>query len=260
MIDVKKAYVTFKKYIGNYDLENERINLKVIHTYHVAKTARMLAKELSLSIEQQDLAEVIGLLHDIGRFEQVRLYDTFNDRLSVDHASKGLEVLYANQFIRSFVSSTAYDSIIYKSIENHNKLKLGRGLSEEELLFCKIIRDADNIDIFRGLLDQKLENFGQIGTDDISKEVLSPYFYESFSEERLLEYSKAKTDMDIMVAIITHIFDLEFNLSLKIIKDNDYIRKMVKKLNCQDSYTKEKMEKIVILSDEYISKRLGDGS
>ena len=62
--------------------------------------------------------------------------------------------------------------------------------------------------------------------------------------------------MDIMVAIIAHIFALEFDESLRIIKENDYINKFVKRLNCQDKYTKEKMNEIAKMSNEYISKKL----
>ena len=256
MIEILKAKEVFKQYISNYDTKNGRINLKIIHTYHVAENSKMIAKNIGLNQEEQDLAELIGLLHDIGRFEQVRLYNSFNDKETVDHASKGLEILYADKLIRKYIKDDKYDAIIYKSIGNHNKLHIEKGLTEQELLHTKIIRDADNIDIYRGLLEQKIEDFGKFGTEDISKEVLTPYFYESFKEERLLEYDKAKNDMDIMVAIIAHIYALEFDESLKIIKENDYINKFVKKLNCQDKYTKEKMNEIAKMSNEYIDEKL----
>lgn len=256
MINILNAKGVFKQYVSNYDFDNGRISLKIIHTYNVAKNSRMIATNIGLSEEETDLAELIGLLHDIGRFEQVRLYDSFNDKTTVDHASKGLEVLYADKLIRKFVEKENYDAIIYKAIQNHNKLQIEKGLTEKELIHSKIIRDADNIDIFRGLLEQKIEDFGQIGTTDISKEILTPYFYESFKEQRLLEYSKAKTDMDIMVAIIAHIFTLEFKKSLEIIKEKDYINKFIKRLNCQDLYTKEKMDEIAKISMEYIERKI----
>lgn len=256
MINILNAKEIFKQYVSNYDADNGRISLKIIHTYNVAKNSRMIANNIGLSKEDTDLAELIGLLHDIGRFEQVRLYDSFNDKTTVDHASKGLEVLYADKLIRKFVEEENYDAIIYKAIENHNKLRIGKGLTEQELTHAKIIRDADNIDIFRGLLEQKIEDFGQIGTTDISKEILTPYFYESFKEERLLEYDKAKTDMDIMVAIIAHIFTLEFKESLEIIKEEDYINRFVKRLDCRDSYTREKMDEIAKISMDYINRKI----
>lgn len=256
MINILNDKEVFKQYVSNYNSDNGRINLKIIHTYNVAKNSRMIANNIGLSKEETDLAELIGLLHDIGRFEQVRLYNSFDDKKTVDHASKGLEVLYADKLIRKFVKEEEYDAIIYKAIENHNKLRIEKGLTEQELIHTKIIRDADNIDIFRGLLEQKIEDFGKIGTTDISKEILTPYFYESFKEERLLEYDKAKTDMDIMVAIIAHIFTLEFKESLEIIKEEDYINRFVKRLDCKDLYTREKMDEIAKISMGYIDRRI----
>ena len=52
--------------------------------YHVAEEARRIAKSLNLSEEEQDLAELIGLLHDIGRFEQWKWYGTYSDKLTMD--------------------------------------------------------------------------------------------------------------------------------------------------------------------------------
>ena len=51
-----------------------------------------------------------------------------------------------------------YDCIIYKAINNHNKFEIERGLSERELLHCKIIRDADKLDIFRVKEEDSFEN------------------------------------------------------------------------------------------------------
>lgn len=73
-------------------------------------------------------------------------------------------------------------------------------------------------------------------------------------------YSNAKSDMDIIVAIIAHIYTLNFKESLEIIKENDYINKFVKRLNCQDKYTKEKMDEIPIIAMDYIDKKIkGEG-
>ena len=257
MIDIIEAQKCFQEYVSNYDKENTKIKLKIIHTFKVAENSRMIAKGIGLSEEEQDLAELIGILHDIGRFEQFRLYETYADKTSVDHASKGLEVLFGDKLIRKFVKEDKYDTIIYKAIGNHNKLNIGKGLSEKELLFTKIIRDADNLDIYRGLLEQKIEDFGHIGTDDIRKEKLSPEFFEDFKKETLLIYANAKTDMDVIVAIIAHLYALNFETSLKIIKEQNYINRFVKRLDAKDPYTKEKMDEIAKISMDYINKKIG---
>lgn len=260
MIDILKAKTYFKEYISNYDINEPKINIKVVHMYHVAQNSKTIAQKIGLSEEEQNLAELIGLLHDIGRFEQVRLYNTFSDKNSIDHGQKGVEVLFGDKLIRKFVLDDENDAVIYKAINNHNKFKIEKGLSDYEMLHCKIIRDADNIDIFRAILDgvQKIEEFGHLGSTDISNEILSPEFFEDFKKEKPLIYENAKSDMDIMVAILAHIYILEFDESLKIIKENNYINRFIKKLDCKDEYTKKCMKEIELIATNYIDKKINE--
>ena len=248
MVDIVKAKKYFKEYVSNYDIN--------VHTCNVAENARKIANMLGLSEEEQDLAELIGLLHDIGRFEQVRIYNTFFDKISVDHAEKGVEVLFKDNIIRNFINDTSYDEIILKAVRNHNKLEIESGLSDKELLHVKIIRDADNLDIFKVFTEQKIEDCVILGTQDISKEKLTPEFLDKFKEERLLAYSDAKSDMDFMVVCFAHLYGLNFKETLILLKENDYINKIVKRLNCQDEYTRQTMNEIAIIANNYIDRTI----
>ena len=256
MVDIVKAKKYFKEYVSNYDINVPRINIKFIHTCNVAENARKIANMLGLSEEEQDLAELIGLLHDIGRFEQVRIYNTFFDKISVDHAEKGVEVLFKDNIIRNFINDTSYDEIILKAVRNHNKLEIESGLSDKELLHVKIIRDADNLDIFKVFTEQKIEDCVILGSQDISKEKLTPEFLDKFKEERLLAYSDAKSDMDFMVVCFAHLYGLNFKETLILLKENDYINKIVKRLNCQDEYTRQTMNEIAIIANNYIDRTI----
>jgi len=256
MIDIKKAKVYFEKYVSNFDENHPRINLKMIHTYHVAENARKIAELLKLDYEDVDLAELIGLLHDIGRFSQWELYSTFSDKMSIDHGTKGVEVLFGDKEIRNFIEDDKYDPIIYKAINNHNKLEIEKGLSEYELLHCKIVRDADNLDIFRSFLESRLEDHTHLGAEDVSKEILTPEIFEDFKKEKTIVYANLKTDMDTMVAIIAHIYAINFKPTLEMVKENDYINRLVKKINAQDSYTREKLDEIAEYAMNYIERRI----
>ena len=44
MIDMLKAKEVFKEYISNYDITEPRINIKIIHMYHVAENSKKIAK------------------------------------------------------------------------------------------------------------------------------------------------------------------------------------------------------------------------
>ena len=138
MLDNLKARQLLKKYIEKYDFSNPRIKLKAAHIYRVADVAKQIATELNLSKEQIDLAELIGLLHDIGRFEQLRIYDTFKDGESVNHADMGVKVLKENNFIQEFCNDEKYYDIIYTAILNHNKYKIQDELAYLQALHLKL--------------------------------------------------------------------------------------------------------------------------
>ena len=256
MIDLEKARHYFKEYIANYNMEEPRIALKVAHMYHVAEDAKTIAKSLNLPEEEQDLAELIGLLHDIGRFDQWKFYETYSDKMSIDHGQKSVEVLFGDKHIRGFVADEKYDSIIYKAINNHNKLEIEKGLSEREMLHAKIVRDSDNLDIFRSLLAHPLEEHTHMGSKDVSREILSSEIFEDFKKEKIMLYAKAKSDMDIMVVIMAHIYAINFRETLKLIQENDYIRRFVKKIDAKDADTREKLEKIADYAVEYMERKI----
>ena len=92
MIDITKSKIEFAKYAKNYDINNDKIRLKVAHMERVSKTSKDLATKLHLSEEDIQLAELIGLLHDIGRFEQLKKFNTFIDKNSINHGKFGAEI------------------------------------------------------------------------------------------------------------------------------------------------------------------------
>ena len=96
------AQQEFESYLNGYDRENDRIKLKIIHTYGVVKQAEELAERMHLSTEDTDLARLIALLHDIGRFEQLKRYDSFEPG-TMDHAAYGVKVLFDEGMIRHFL-------------------------------------------------------------------------------------------------------------------------------------------------------------
>ena len=59
-----------------------------------------------------ELAELIGLLHDIGRFEQIKRYNTFIDKNSINHGQLGVKILFDDNQIRRFIKDSKYDDII----------------------------------------------------------------------------------------------------------------------------------------------------
>ena len=97
-IDRQHVQDVFGKYTDAYDSKDPKIALKLEHTYHVAEVADQVAHSLGLSQEDCDLAWILGMLHDVGRFEQVRRYGTFVDSQSIAHALMSCQVLFPEDY------------------------------------------------------------------------------------------------------------------------------------------------------------------
>ena len=173
MIDYDKALHAFQTYVKNYDANDGKVRLKIVHTMKVAELSEMIARGIGMDEENVQLAKVIGLLHDIGRFEQLRRFHDFRDYLTVDHAQLGVEILKENHLIRSFVEDEKYDDTIFQAISNHNKYAIADGLNKNTLTHAKIIRDADKTDIFRVHIEDPVDDFLFIKKDEIKQSKIS---------------------------------------------------------------------------------------
>lgn len=191
---------------------------------------------------------MIGLLHDIGRFEQVRLYDTFSDKDSINHGEFGVKILFEDGLIRKFVEMDKYDKIIKFAILNHNKNDIEEGLTDRELLHAKIIRDADKTDIYYILTSDSKKTIW--GKEDLSKEKISDEIYREFIEDKRMNYKEIKTAADLVVCHFKFVFDLNFKITREIIKENKYIDKLYLRFSFNNKETIQRFNEIYRLSKE----------
>lgn len=256
MIDNTKAKKAFKEYVKNYDIENPKIKLKIAHIERTAEVARKMAESLELQKEDIELAELIGLLHDIGRFEQVRKYNTFVDHLSENHAKIGVDILFKDGLIRRFIEDDTYDKIIELAIINHNKDKnmLPTNLSPKEELHVKLIRDSDKVDIIYILTfdDQKT----LWDSDNLNKEIFSDEIYNEFIKDHNIIYKNRKTNADKLISQFAFAFDFNFDYGLKYIDENKYYDKLYNRFNFEDEKTRKRFKEIYNLTEKYIKERL----
>lgn len=249
MIEAKKA---FKEYVKKYNPEDEKIKIKIVHIEKVAENSKRIAQNLGLSQEDVELAELIGLLHDIGRFEQVRLYHTFVDKDSINHGKYGAKILFEDGLIRNFIKDNKFDKIIKLAIVNHNRADIEEGLTERERLHAKIIRDADKTDIFRILISGDKKAIWEKA--DLSDDKISDEIYREFVEDKRINYKERKTSADILVSHFNYVYDLNFPETRKIIRDNKYIDKLYQRFKFNDAETMKRFNEIYRLSKEYIEQ------
>lgn len=236
MINLSQAKEEFEKYVKPYGRDNVKICRKIEHSYRVIEVAKQIAKTLKLEEEDLELAKLIGLLHDIGRFEQIRIYDTFSDKDSIDHADLGVKILFEDGLIRKFIEDDKYDNIIYKAIKNHNKYAIEDGLDEKELLHAKIIRDADKTDIYEVYIRDIESNENAIfNYDNISKEKISDKVLEAVKEHKLVDRYYTVNEADRYVAALAFIFDFNFKKGLELVKERKYITKLINRVRTENN-------------------------
>lgn len=255
MIDLERARKAYREYAKNYDAKNGLIALKTAHMERVPKISKKIAEELNLDEEQVKLAELIGLLHDIGRFEQVKKYNTFVDARSRRHADIGVEILFDEGKIRDYIEDDQYDEIIKNAIYYHGRDNIGEGLDKACYLQCQIIRDADKLDIMHILLTDSPSVLFE-DEEKAYKETIADEIVEEFMKEHRVDYSKATTETERVAQWLGYAFDINFKSTLQNIYDNQYMKKIVNRFVFSNQDTIEKLKKMEEETTKFMEEQL----
>ena len=224
-----RNYVThaFEQYVSRYDANDPKIRLKIDHTRRVAALCERIAP--SAGVERVDLAWLCGMLHDIGRFEQIKRYGTFNDAVSVDHAALGADLLFGEGLIDQFSPglSGVEAGILEVAIRSHSAYRIGPGLGEAEERYCHILRDADKIDIFQVNCETPLEDIYNVTTEALHTSAVTDAVKDCFRNRTAVLRTLKKTPADYVVAHICLVFELVYPISMDIVKEQGYVDQML---------------------------------
>lgn len=230
----EKIEKRFHDYAFQYDLSDPKINLKYYHTYRVAALCEQIAHSVGLSDSDRDYAWMCGMLHDIGRFEQITRYGTFKDSESVNHAHFGVELLFEEGMITEYLPEDLTGSeladlqnLIRKSIYHHSDFRLPEDLTKREQTFCKILRDADKIDILRVNVEVPMEEIYNTTAEELRESAVSPQTLQAFMTHSAVPHSRKSTVVDHLVGHISLVFELEYPISLEIVSSQGYLEKML---------------------------------
>lgn len=251
-INRKNVINAFAEYVRNYDPSDEKIKLKIDHTYRVAGLCQRIAESLGLSEPDVDIAWLLGMLHDIGRFEQIRCFGTFNDVQSVDHAEFGADLLFKEGLIRKFAEGYYEEcelarsgneeaeqiiknnehhnkdtGLIEMAIRQHNKYRVKEDLTERQRMFCDILRDADKVDIFKVNADIPMEIIYDVTTEELKNGVITKEVLESFYKKETVLKSVRRSAVDNIVGHISLLFELVYKESYRQAKEQGYVYKLL---------------------------------
>ncbi len=223
----EKIKQAFESYTSKFDMCNPNVWMKYYHTGMVAQNCDAIAQSLGLSEEEQDIAWTIGMLHDVGRFEQLKRYNTFNDAISIDHANFGADLLFVEGLISEFLDENGYNTFIEKAIRYHSLLNVPEGLTEKEQMFCDIIRDADKVDIFRACYETGMSVVYQVTEDELNSSTITPEVFEVFLQKRAIPKSIRKTVADNLVGHAALNFELVYKKSRELTKEQGFLWKLI---------------------------------
>jgi hypothetical protein len=283
-LDRKKVEKVFSDYANNYDLSDVKIHLKAVHTYHVAENADRIAESIGLERPDRDLAWLLGMLHDIGRFEQLRQYHTFTDGISVNHAMLSADILFGKDhfkaddkkdresnrpigclpddasskqapLIRSFIDDPSKDPLIEKAIRLHNVFRLPVDLTEREQTYCDILRDADKIDIFRVNVETPRTEIYDLTEEEFLTSDLSDEVFQSVMDHQNVLRRPGLTAIDKIVSHFALVYGLVYRESIVLTKEQGYLDQMLQTTS-ENLKTEEKLSKIRDEIRKYMEERI----
>lgn len=209
---------------------NSNLKLKEDHSRRVCEEALFLADELGLDENKRLLAETIALLHDVGRFPQFAKYRTYHDPRSVNHCLLAVDVIKEHKLLDAFEPEEK--EMILKAIEYHGLKQLPANLDEETLLFSRLIRDADKLDIYRvvtrGYIQQREDpdNFKfELELPDEPR--CSPEIIEGILKGEHIDYAKLQTWNDLKLINLAWVYDVNFIPTLNRIKERGELETII---------------------------------
>lgn len=206
--------------------------LKTVHTRQVAKNCLQIAGSMGLNDYDRDMAWVIGELHDFARFGQAVVTKCLDDTERFNHARLGARILFTHGLIEDIIPD--YDQIceldrrvMEKAVYHHSDYRLPGDLTERELLFCRIIREADQLDIFRTIVETGWEiNYG-CSRETLLEGDISEAIEAAFYRHTMADYSKRVTPADYHMAHIALCFGLENPSARKRAVEQGYLHQMM---------------------------------
>ena len=239
--DFDAAKAAFEAYLDEYDRADDKIHLKIVHTYGVVDAAEDIARRMGLGEEDVQLAKVIGLLHDIGRFEQIKRFDSFEPG-TMEHAAYGAQLLFGpEKMIRRFVKDDRFDSLICTAIEKHSDFKLEGITDERTLLHAKLIRDADKLDNCRVKLVASIEAMLGVSEETAGEGLISPAVWESCLRRESVLSADRQVPVDYWVSYLAQYYDINFPETCEIIEEEDYITRIASRLTYKEQDTRDKI-------------------
>ncbi|HOO77505.1 MAG TPA: HD domain-containing protein [bacterium] len=213
------------RFPGDDDDQRRNFAVKRGHTYRVRAEIMALGRNLGLVASAMELAEILALVHDVGRFEQYARFRTFVDRRSLDHAALGADILRSSPALDPLPPRLR--ELVLRCVSYHNRAELPAGEGRECLYFTRLLRDADKLDIWRVVTDYYRAGPGERNpalelelpdTPGFSDEVC-----RSLLEERMVDSGLLANLNDFKLLQAGWVYGINFTPSLRAVRERGYL-------------------------------------
>ena len=246
------------RFFGDDAYVNANLEHKRAHTQRTRAESTLLAQELALTEDEARIAELIALFHDVGRFPQFARYQTFNDPRSVDHSQLGVQVLRQERVLDVLAGQER--QWVETAVGLHGGKSLPSALTGRALLFAKLIRDANKIDIFR-IVAESYQQY-QEDPDSFMLEIelpdepgYTPEVLEAVVKGELIDSTRLRTLNDAKLCQLGWVHDLNFTASLKRIDQCGFLEHLFSFLP-QDDEIRQACRKV----RDYVDSRLAQNA
>ena len=238
----------FEEYIKKIDMNNTWAKAKYFHSLKSMDMARIIATDMGIFTEEEIVViELIALFHDIGNFE-VKSYN-YLDNIDEDSTMKSIEILFEDGLLRKITKETKYDNLIKLGIFCHNKDGLPKNIDKKTICICNIMKDIYRIEELRMVI-----NYPYI--DNRIKEYPTTEVYNKFKTYNEVNVKMADNNADNILIALSNLFNINYKISYSIIKEKQYIEKIIDSLIFEDKKIEKFFKQIEIVLQNYINKRI----
>ncbi|MBN1292044.1 MAG: HD domain-containing protein [Candidatus Latescibacteria bacterium] len=196
--------------------------LKLEHSIKVGNHAKAISEDEEWPAFEVDVAETLGLLHDVGRFSQLVEFGTFSDAYSINHGERGYSDVRSSGVLQQLPQEI--QTILLNGIRFHNARRIPDDLDKASTRFLKLIRDADKLDIFR-IIHKAVHQKSTERQPEIILHVdingpVNPAALSELENRQNVSYRNIKSLADFGLMQLSWIYDLNYRYSFKYFSDH----------------------------------------
>lgn len=204
------------------------------HSLRVVSLSNMLADVLLQTEEERRLAVINAMFHDFGK---ASLLSKNMEPLVIqrEHATISAKIIQQLDFFQSMTAEEQL--IILKSVENHNQIRLPKLDNDQHILFAKLLRDADKLDVFDASFRYFKERYiiQPLITRELNNSIeVSDKILKSIWAGKPAAYEDMKSVNDYKLILISMVYDLNYKFTFRVMSEKQYIQKIYETLPKRD--------------------------